>query len=178
MKNFPGPCIAAIAGLVALAGLSGCSSTMPVKKQEYAVLKDSRTYEADFPTVWKAIEKTFAKHQVVSRSPKSVDAVEMKSLAERTLETDWIIGQSRDKYVEFKVNDSPRRKLLQVRFKYQVEAKRSLGGTDVRVKMSEEIERVKPNGQTAGWDSVSEIDTSRVNEILDQIAQAQLSAAP
>jgi len=158
--------------------MTGCSHTLPIKKQEYAVLKDTRTFEREFPEVWKGIEKTFRRYKVTSRNPSKVDAVEMKSIEERSLETDWIMGQSRDKYVEFTVNDSPRRKLLQVRFRYQVEAKRSLGGTDVRVKMEEEIERVKPTGQTAGWDRVSEIDTSRVNEVLDQMDQAMLSAVP
>lgn len=171
-------CLGGLSILVVLFTAAGCASKMPVKKQAYAELKDFRTFEYEFPVVWKAIEKTFENHQVTARHPRKVSVLELKSLPKRDLDTDWILGQSRDKYVEYKVNDSPRRKLLGVRFRYHVEASRSLGGTDVRVRMDEEIERVKPNGDTAGWDSVDKIDTSRVNEILNQIDQAILSAAP
>ncbi len=159
--------------------LAGCATpAMPVQRQEYAELKDSRTFEHEFPTVWKGIERVFAKHKVTERDPAKVTEMELRSLSARTLRTDWIVGQSRDKYVEFKVNDSPRRKQLQMRFRYTVEAKRSLGGADVRVRMDEEIERVRPDGSPAGWDRAERIDTSRVNEVLDQIQQAILSAAP
>lgn len=169
----------AVSALVLAALLTGCATrAMPVQRQEYAELKDSRTFEHEFPVVWKGIERVFAKHKVTDRDPAKVNEVELRSLAARTLRTDWIIGQSRDKYVEFKVNDSPRRKLLQVRFRYTVEAKRSMGGADVRVRMDEEIERVRPDGSPAGWDRAERVDSSRVSEVLDQIQQAILSAAP
>ena len=169
----------AVSALFLAALLTGCATrAMPVQRQEYAELKDSRTFEHEFPVVWKGIERVFAKHKVTDRDPAKVNEVELRSLAARTLRTDWIIGQSRDKYVEFKVNDSPRRKLLQVRFRYTVEAKRSMGGADVRVRMDEEIERVRPDGSPAGWDRAERVDSSRVSEVLDQIQQAILSAAP
>jgi hypothetical protein len=94
------------------------------------------------------------------------------------LETDWIQAQSRDKYVEFKVNDIPQKRYLWTRIKYKVIAESSLGGTQVTVNTQEEVERLNQNGTSAGYEKVSEIDPSRPNEILEKIQMAILSAAP
>jgi hypothetical protein len=158
--------------------LFGCATGMDVHKQQYAKLKDSRVYEYEFPAVWKGIESTFRNYSVVDRDPAEVDPVELKRLAKRTLETDWIQTQSRDKYVEFKVNDIPQKRYLWTRIKYKVIAESSLGGTQVTVRTQEEVERLNPNGTTAGYDKVNEIDSSRPNEILEKIQMAILSAPP
>lgn len=156
----------------------GCSSGPAVKQQAYARLKNSRVYEYEFPVVWKAIEETFRKYSVSDRDPADVDPVELRKISKRTLESDWIQTQSRDKYVEFKVNDIPQKRYLWTRIKYKVIAESSLGGTQVTVNTQEEVERLNPNGTTAGYDKVSEIDSSRPNEILEKIQMSILSAAP
>src|SRR4051794_29582002 len=89
---------------VALGLNSGCSSTQKVETQAYAKLNNQRTFEYDFPTVWKGIEEALHNYKIVDRSPKEVDPIEMKQLKKRTLETEWVYSQSRDKYVEFKLN--------------------------------------------------------------------------
>jgi hypothetical protein len=172
--------IIALAGVFVALGLGAlsCSSSPAVKKVAYAELKSEKTFEHEFPAVWKAIEKTFDKYKVVERDPEEVEALEWKDLRERSLETDWIYGQSRDKYIEYKVNGLPKRKNLQTRVKFELEAKRTLGGTHVRVSIEEEIERLKLDGSSAGWDSVEQIDSSRTNEIIEKIGVAILSAAP
>ncbi len=101
----------------ALLSLSACSSTSEVKQQQYATLKNERTFEHELPVVWKAIETTFKNHKVVERDPEEVGALEWKDLSERSLSTDWIYGQSKDKYQEYRVNDLPRKKYLQTRYR-------------------------------------------------------------
>ncbi len=76
------------------------------------------------------------------------------------------------------MNGLPKKKLLQTRVKYEVIAKRTLAGTDVFVKAEEEIERLKLDGSSDGWDAVAKNDPSRANEIIEKIGMAILSAAP
>lgn len=165
-----------IVALVLSIPLIGCGSSQKVKNQEYAKLKTDRTFEAEFPEVWKGIEKALSGMKILERDPEEVDSNELKKLKSRTLETDWIYSQSRDKYHEYKINGSPRKKYLQTRVRYEVEAERSMGGTHVTVKMDEEIEKLKPDGTSAGYEEVDEIDTSRPNELLEKINHSMLSA--
>jgi hypothetical protein len=158
--------------------LAGCASGPEVKSQAYAKLKDSRVYEYEFPVVWKGIESAFRNYNIVDRDPAEVDPVAMKRLSRRTLETDWIQTQSRDKYVEFKINDVPQKRYLWTRIKYKIVAETTLGGTQVTVRTQEEVERLNANGTSAGYDKVSEVDSSRPSEVLEKIQMAILSAAP
>ena len=158
-------------------GLLGCSSA-EVKSQAYATLKNERTFESDFPTVWKGLEKALEKHRVIDRDPEEANEVEMRRLTERTLKTDWIYGRSRDKYQEYKVNDLPRTIYLQTRIKYKVLAKTVIGGVHVKVDMEEEIEKLNPDGTSLGYSKADAPDTSRQAELLDQIEKSLLSAAP
>lgn len=165
----------------ALAGISfsSCSSGPDVKQQAYAKLKNSRTFETDFPAVWHAIEDTLRNYKVVDRDPNKVDANEMRRIKHRTLETDWVYTRSTDKYVEYKVNDLPRKTYLQTRLKYKISADSVLGGVNVTVKTDEEIERLKDDGSPNGWDSVDDDkDTSRANDMLDKFNIAILAAPP
>jgi hypothetical protein len=155
-----------------------CASSPAVKQVSYAKMKSDKTFEHEFPAVWKGIEKTLEKYKIVDRDPEEVTSTEMISIRERDIETDWIYGQSRDKYIEYTVNGFPKKKALQTRLKYEVTAKRSLGGTDVFVRVDEEIERLNQDGTSDGWENVSNKDSSRANEIIEKIGLAILSAAP
>ena len=152
-----------------------CSSSPDVKQHRYATLKKEWTYEYEFPTVWRAIEKALEKHKIVDRDPDEVSSVELKKLEERSLETDWIYSRSRDKFITFEVNGLPKKKYLQVRYRYEIEAERALGGTHVEVEMEEEIERLSDEGQSEGWESVEKVDSSRTNELLNRIKMAILA---
>ena len=158
--------------------LGACSSSPPVKTQAYAKLSDHRTFEYDLRTTWKAIESAFRGNRITQRNPNEVGELEWNKLTERSLETDWIYTQSRDKFVEYKVNGSPRKTYLQTRIKYRVDARRTLGGTDVIVTTQEEVERLKSDGTSEGYDEMEKPDSGRANEILDRINQAILSAPP
>jgi hypothetical protein len=125
--------------------------------------------------VWKGIETAVKEYPVTNRDPKDVDVLEMKKLTERTLETDWIYSQSRDKFIEYRVNDSPRKKYLQTRIKYKVIAHAVIAGTEVKIKTTEEIENLKSDGTPDGYVSPDELDTSRTQELLDRIDLAILS---
>lgn len=156
---------------------SACSSTGPqVKQQAFAEYRSSRVYENEFPIVWKAIEESLRNFKVTERDPKEVDEVEMKRILKRTLETDWVYSQSRDKYVEYSVNNTPRKRYLQIRVRFQLLAQRYMGGTEVKVRALEEIEKVDELGNSKGYDSVENVDTSRINDLLEKIQLSILSS--
>lgn len=155
-----------------------CSSGPPIKSQAYAKLNERRTYEYEIPVVMRGIEKALSGLKVVRRDPEEVTDLEARKLTSRRYETDWIYGQSRDKYVEYTVNDSPRRKLLQTRYKFTIEALSRIGGTDVSVRLTEEIERLKEDGTPADYVNSDEPDTSRVAEMLEKIQLGILMAPP
>ena len=157
---------------------AACSSGPAVKSQAYAKLSDHRTYEYDIPVAMRGIEKALSGLKIVRRDPDEVSDLEARKLTSRRYETDWVYGQSRDKYVEYAVNDSPRRKMLQTRYKFDIEARSRIGGTDVSVRMTEEIERLKDDGTPAGYVAADEPDTSRVAEMLEKIQLGVLSAPP
>ncbi len=160
------------------ASFSGCASGPEVKQQAYAKLSNQRTFEYEFPAVWRGIEETLRNYRVIDRNPKDVDANEMRRLRHRTLETDWIFSKSNDKYIEYKVNDLPRKIYLQTRLKYKIDAQSVIGGVLVTVKTEEEVERLKADGSPDGWDSVDDKDTARASDLLDRFHMAILSAPP
>ncbi len=158
--------------------LVGCSSPQPVKTQAYAKLSHQRVFEYDFPKVWKGIEEALRNHKILDRDPKEVNPLELKKLTERTLETDWVYGQSRDKYHEYQVNGSPRKVYLQSRFKYFIEAKSQIGGVKVSIKTHEEIEELNADGTPSGYVEMKEPDPSRPSDLIDKIGLSILSAPP
>lgn len=155
-----------------------CSSLPSVQRQHYAQLNNAKVFEYEFPVVWKAIEEVFRKNKIISRDPENATPLEMKKLSRRSLETDWVYGQSRDKYIEYSVNGFPRKIYLQTRFKYLVKATQVIGGVSVQVETEEEIERLDKTGKPAGYTSAQDVDTSRAHEILDRIGHTILSSAP
>ncbi|MBL7717135.1 MAG: hypothetical protein JNL01_16850 [Bdellovibrionales bacterium] len=162
--------------LISAALGAGCSSGPEVKKQAYASSPNFRTFEYELPVVWKASLRALKDNKIVDREPEDDNPVELKKLTEASLETDWIYSQSRDKYHEYKVNGSPRRKALQVRLKYKLSLKTTMGGTEVKVGLKEELERLKEDGSSRGYDSVEDPDSGRAAEILDRIGAGILSA--
>jgi hypothetical protein len=168
----------AFAALAVIFVLSACASSPDVKKEQYAKLSNTRTLQYDFPTVWKGIEEAFRGYKILERDPNKVDDLEMKHIRKRTLETDWIYSQSRDKYQETKVNGVPQRVPLQVRLKYKVTATSRMAGTDVTVNSTEEIEKLDNYGTSEGYHSVEAVDTAREADMVEKINMAVLSAAP
>lgn len=171
-----------LVGLFAvLAGISfsGCATTPPIQQQAYAKLKNQRTFEYEFPAVWKGIEDTVRNYRVIGRDPKDVNPNEMRRLRDRTLETDWIFTKSNDKFIEYKVNGLPRKIYVQTRLKYNIEAQAVIGGVTVTVKPIEEVEQLKNDGTPDGWQSAyNDQDTARASDLLDRINMAILSAGP
>lgn len=167
-----------VSTLVSLSLVLACAHTNEVKKQKYAVLKDEVVFEEEFPVVWKGIETALKDHKIAERDPDEVGPIELKQLKERQLRTDWIYGQSRDKYHEYRVNGSPRKKYLQTRFRFEVLAKRVIGGVQVKVNMDEEIEKLKDDGTPSGYSGVDQKDTSRQSELIEKIRTSILGAAP
>jgi hypothetical protein len=156
---------------------AACSSSPAVKTTAYAALNDHRTFEYEFPVVWKAIEEVFRGYKVTDRDPEEVTPLEMRQLARRTLKTEWSYGKSRDKYQEYKVNGTPRKINLQERTRFTVDAHKVMGGVEVKVRSEEEVERLKTDGSSDGYHTSEQPDSSRVDEILNKI-NAQVLAAP
>lgn len=155
--------------LVLILFATSCASGPEVKKTNYAKLKSERTFESELPVVWKAAQAALKNNKIVDKDEEATEA---------SLETDWVYSQSRDKYHEYKVNGSPRKKPLQTRIKYHVALKRVIGGTDVQVRTDEEVEQLKDDGTSRGYSSAFDSDSSRASELLDKINQSILSAAP
>ena len=172
------PFLVVFLALAAQPLFTACSSGPEVKRQKYAVLRDERTFEYEFPFVWRAIEKAMDGYKIDERDPEDVTPVELKNLTERSIKTDWIYGKSRDKYIEYTVNDFPRKKYLQTRIRFTVRAESVIGGTKVLVESLEEIERLGPDGTSAGYEQSGVIDSSRANEILEAVRMALLRADP
>ncbi|MCC7442361.1 MAG: hypothetical protein IT285_12060 [Bdellovibrionales bacterium] len=167
-----------LALLLPLLALSGCASGPAVKSQDYAVLSTSKAFEYPMEKVYKAVEETLRKHRVVERDPEEPNEVEIRKLTEAEWETDWIYSQSKNKYVEYKVNDLPRKQYLQLRVKYQLKAETQIGAVKVSVGAQEEVQRLSADGKPDGWDSEGKPDTALARRVLDQVGQAILAAAP
>jgi outer membrane lipoprotein-sorting protein len=159
-----------------LASFSGCASGPEVKQQDYAKLKDSRMFEYEFPVVWHAIEDALHDYVVTNRDPNKVGIVEMKKIRQRTIDTDWVYSRSTEKYIEYKVNDSPRKIYLQTRTRYHLLAKTVLGGVEVDVDPQEEIEKLKDDGSSQGFVVADSPDRSLGSTMLEKINQAILAA--
>ncbi len=170
--------VSVIAAALACFGLSCSSTPEPVKTQAYAQLQKERTLEHEFPAVWKGLEAALKDHKIVERDPETVETQDWSKLEARSLETDWIYTQSRDKYVEFKVNNFPRKQYLQMRYRYRVKAKRILGGTHLTVEMDEQLERLDANGKATGYTDSEKPDSSRANGLIEATDRAVLAAAP
>jgi hypothetical protein len=162
--------------LLFLAGFSSCSSAPEVKQEDYAKLKDARMFEYEFPVVWRAIEDALHGYVVTNRDPNKVDIVEMKKIRQRTIDTDWVYSRSTEKYIEYKVNDSPRKIYLQTRIRYHLTARTVLGGVEVAVDPQEEIEKLKDDGSSQGFVTPDNPDRALASTMLDKINQAIMAA--
>jgi hypothetical protein len=156
---------------------TGCAHHPEFSKKAYAENRSARLFEYEMQDVWKALEKVVEKKKVLERDPNKVDAGDWSQLRERALELDWSYSQSRDKYKSYVVNSVPRQQPLGVRVKHIFTVKKALGGAEVEVRTQEEIEDLDEYGVSKGYFSTSQVDSSRSAELLDQIANALLSAS-
>lgn len=160
-----------------LAMAAGCASGGgKVEKQAYAKLQGSSTLEYDFPAVWKGIEAAVRGQKVVERDPEEVDPIEMKNLTHRKLETDWVYTRSTEHFQAYKVNGLPRKTYLQARVRYKIDAQSVMGGTQVSVRVDQEIEKLKEDGRSDGYSPVDEVSSNVAAEMLEKIRLAVLSA--
>ncbi len=157
---------------------AGCSpAPLVVQTQSYAQLSSHRIYESDLTTVWKAIETVFRPYPILERQPLLLTPLLMKSCLERSLKTDWIYSQSRERSVEYQTNGAvPHKIYLQTRFQLILNAQKVLGGTRVHIHIHEEIEKLNPNHGTSEGYEKTEADSSRAAELLNKINMAILAA--
>lgn len=167
----------AVSSLALVALASGCASGPTVGTQDYARMSTSKTLEYDMNTVWKATEEMLRKYKVKDREPEQANPVEIRKLTEATWETDWVYSQSATKFVEYKVNDFPRKKYLQQRVRYKIQARTVIGGVEVAIATDEEVQRLKADGTPDGYSEEGEPDSSLPHKMLQKIEQG-VHAAP
>ena len=147
--------------LVAIAILplvSGCSTGAGYKTQAYAQQATSRVLEYDYPVVWKGIREALSDFRIEEANEQ-----------DGHIKTDWAYSTSGRKFIEVKVNDFPRRKYLQTRYRYDISAKKQVIGVLVDVAMEEEVENLGADGAFKGWGSADEPDSGRAHEMLKLI---------
>jgi hypothetical protein len=73
----------------------------------------------------------------------------------QNVQTGWVYSISGNRYVEYSVNGTPRRKPLRIRRKYGYTVSPSLAGSQVLLSVEEELMRVDlRSGEETGWSSV------------------------
>lgn len=162
-------------GWLMMVFLMGCSSSPEVQRQDYATLPTEWTFEQDLKTVWRGIEKALSNQRIAERDPGEVAHNEWSSLRERTIQTGWIYGRSNEKFITYQVNGFPKKKYLQVRYRYYVKANTEIGGTHVSIEQEEEVQRLDDEGKPDGYETSDEPDASRGNRLLKNIELALLS---
>lgn len=138
--------------------LGACSSGPEVKTQAYANEQTSRTMEYEYPVVWKGIKEALSEYRIREASEE-----------EGLIRTDWAYSTSTDKYVSVVVNQQPRRKYLQTRYRFTITAKKQIIGVLVDVKVEEEIEKMNKDGQFQSWQEVGEPGSKRAHDLLVNI---------
>jgi hypothetical protein len=139
--------------LLFVLGLMGCASQKDAKYRQDPRPKfsDSRDFEQK-PELIKPIAESLLKKKIAASDPSLAVNTESDLAA---LKTDWIYGVSKDKYLVFDFNGSPKRKPIPVRRKYIITLAPSVAGTLASVNITEEIADLdKKTGQEKGWKSV------------------------
>lgn len=142
---------------------TGCSSAK-YKTQEYAKLSNTKDFEDEYKSVWRGVIDALSEFKI-----------EEKDQDEGKVVSDWIYTTSNDKFLEYNVNGFPRRKYLQTRLKYLVTIEKQMGKNTVTVDLDEEIEALRSDGSFDTWKKVSEIDSTRANDMLKTIELKILS---
>jgi hypothetical protein len=140
--------------ILSMLALCSCSTPKGKYKEEQNTPKfaTSRSFSEKPETVLRAARAVLDEIQHESDPPAS------GSLRgnEESVATGWVYSTSKDKYVEYKHNGTPHRKILPVRRKYTYTALPSLGGSEVTFGIDEEIQVVDLNsGEPKGWKNVA-----------------------
>ena len=145
-----------IAIALSLLAFTACASKTP--KPKYMEEKNQAKFATSFAFAEKP-EKVFRAARAVldklshESNPPIADAIKGD---ENTVYTAWVYSQaSRDKYVQYDYNGSPRRKDLAVRRIYSYTVTPSLAGSQVALNIEEEIQDVDlKTGQPKDWKRV------------------------
>lgn len=143
-----------IAALLFVGALSSCSSGPKAKyKEEQNTPKfaQAKAFTESPDTVLRAARAVLDELQRESDPPTNAS---LKGNDE-SVRTGWVYSMSKDKYVEYDFNGTPKRKQLAVRRKYTYTAVPGLAGTQVSYGIEEEIQKVDlKSGEPTGWESV------------------------
>lgn len=153
---------------------TGCASApaVPMSRERYARLSNERFFNSDVITVWKSVARVTENYRITQR--------EIDGSTARALKTDWIYTRSRDKHDSIRIHGEVKTLPLQSRIRFKIMAHGVLGGTEVQVETSEEIEQLGTDGRSQGYRAVADADkdTSRASDLLDKIGLALISPAP
>lgn len=138
--------------LIILLSLTACSSSPKYKEEENTPkFATSRSFTENPETILRAARAVLDELSRES-NPPATGALKGN---DESVRTGWVYSTSKDKYVEFDFNGSPRRKLLGMRRKYSYTAVPNLAGSQVTFGVEEEIQDVDAkSGEANGWKSV------------------------
>lgn len=157
-----------IAFVVFLITSSACSSGLQVRQDALPKFENSRTLSYPLVTVWRGVEAA------LENIPKAESESQAPSKTSRALKTQWITEQSRDKYVLTQAGGIPKRKYLEIRYRYLISAQSATSGTLLDVKIEEQVEQLNNKGESLDFSATSRPDTSRARDLLDKIQMAIL----
>lgn len=139
--------------LFATLSLAACSTPPGKYKEEKNTPRfaDSRSFTEKPDEILRAARAVL---DDLSRESDPPATAALKSTDE-SIRTGWVYSTSKDKYVEYNHNGSPRRKTLSVRRRYSYTAVPSLAGSQVTYGVEEEIQKVDlTTGEPKGWENV------------------------
>lgn len=155
-------------GLICITATSCAGKkTAQYKEDKSPQFANSRQFD-ESPEVVKRAAKAVLEDLSHESDPPAANAVREEG---DRVNTGWVYGKSKDKYVEYNFNGAPRRKTLSVRRKYEYNINSSLAGTQVTVAIQEEIESVDlKTGNPTGWKNVAP-DQKMVDHLIKLIRE-------
>ena len=136
--------------------LASCASTNQPKgtyktEENAPKFSNTRTFKDAPKDVMAAAKATLEDLTRESDPP----ATKKLAISSDSVETGWVYGKAKDKYVEYSFNGVPARKILAVRRKIGYTVQPSLAGSQVTISIDEELEQVDlKTGESEGWKSV------------------------
>lgn len=140
--------------MLAIFALSSCASKNAAKYKEEAQPKFSSSRAlVEKPEQVRNAARAVLEEITAESDPAASGAVHED---EDAIRTGWVYSTSKDKYVVFDFNGSPKRKQLAARRKIAYSVSPALAGSMVTVRVEEEIQEVDlKTGEPKGWKNVA-----------------------
>ncbi|HEY8280523.1 MAG TPA: hypothetical protein VIH99_12915 [Bdellovibrionota bacterium] len=161
-----------IAALTILSLFTACASQTPkpkyVEEKNQAKYSSSRALAENPDKVLRAA-RAVLDNLTHESNPPSGESV--KGDDDSTVYTGWVYSTSKDKYVQYDFNGSPRRKPLALRRIYGFTVTPGLSGSQVTMNVEEEVQEIDlKSGSAKGWKRV-ETETAAYDMLLRRLTE-------